>query len=204
MKKPEKKETEKKGKKFHTLRHQISMIFTAVLLFSIVTITVINGFFLEKYYISQKVEMLLQAEATLSKLDIEAILENGDVSVADEIGRDSARNNFSWVITDEANSFEYGWGESKDMLRVRLFGYIYNLEQDKPKGKILRKSEHCTIQQIHDRFAGMDYVECWGQFDNGYYYLIRTPLESIRESAGISNKFYFFVGIVIVLLPSAE
>ncbi len=58
MKKPEKKETEKKGKKFHTLRHQISMIFTAVLLFSIVTITVINGFFLEKYYISQKVEML--------------------------------------------------------------------------------------------------------------------------------------------------
>ena len=84
MKKPEKKETEKKGKKFHTLRHQISMIFTAVLLFSIVTITVINGFFLEKYYISQKVEMLLQAEATLSKLDIEAILENGDVSVADE------------------------------------------------------------------------------------------------------------------------
>ena len=199
MTSPEKKEAGKKGKKFHTLRHQISMIFTAVLLFSIVTITVINGFFLEKYYISQKVEMLLQAEATLSKLDIEAILEKGDVSVADEIGRDSARNNFSWVITDEANSFEYGWGESKDMLRVRLFGYIYDLEQDKPKGKILRKADNCTIQQIHDRFAGMDYVECWGQFDNGYYYLIRTPLESIRESAGISNKFYFFVGIVIVL-----
>ena len=94
MTSPEKKEAGKKGKKFHTLRHQISMIFVAVLLFSIVTITVINGFFLEKYYISQKVEMLLQAEATLSKLDIEAILEKGDVSVADEIGRDSARNNF--------------------------------------------------------------------------------------------------------------
>lgn len=75
MKSSEKREAGKKGKKFHTLRHQISMIFTAVLLFSIVTITVINGFFLEKYYISQKVEMLLEAEKTLSELDIESILE---------------------------------------------------------------------------------------------------------------------------------
>ena len=32
MTSPEKKEAGKKGKKFHTLRHQISMIFTAVLL----------------------------------------------------------------------------------------------------------------------------------------------------------------------------
>ena len=25
-----------------------------------------------------------------------------------------------------------------------------------------------------------------GQFDNGYYFLIRSPLESIKESASIS------------------
>ena len=47
---------------------------------------------------------------------------------------------------------------------------------------------------------GMDYVECWGKFDNGNYFLIRSPLESIQESANISNKFYFFVGIVIIVI----
>lgn len=39
-----------------------------------------------------------------------------------------------------------------------------------------------------------------GKFDNGNYFLIRSPLESIQESANISNKFYFFVGIVIIVI----
>ena len=39
-----------------------------------------------------------------------------------------------------------------------------------------------------------------GKFDNGNYFLIRSPLESIRESADISNKFYFFVGIIIIVI----
>lgn len=46
----------------------------------------------------------------------------------------------------------------------------------------------------------MDYVECWGELSGGDYFLIRTPLESIRESVATSNNFYFFVGIVILLL----
>ncbi len=203
----------KKNKKFHTLRHQISVIFMTVLLFSILAITAVNGFFLEKYYISKKVEVLMEAERSLSKLDMEVLVErnrdtlednekhglDGD-NVGEEIIRDSARNNFSWVIIDEANSRGYGWGESKEMLRLRLFGYIYDLNLDKMDGQILKTKDNCTIQQVHDRFAGMDYVECWGQFENGYYYLIRTPLESIRESAVISNKFYFAVGIIIMVL----
>ncbi len=33
-----------------------------------------------------------------------------------------------------------------------------------------------TIQQSHDRFAGMDYVECWGQLDNGTLFYHKAPL----------------------------
>ena len=55
--------------------------------------------------------------------------------------------------------------------------------------RVLKKTDTCTMWQVHDRFAGMEYVECWGQFDNGYYFLIRSPLESIKESASISNSF---------------
>ena len=65
---------------------------------------------------------------------------------------------------------------------------------------ILKQTEDGTIWQVHDRFAGMEYVECWGQYENGYYYLIRSPLESIKESAAISNNFYLFVGVVIILI----
>ncbi len=33
-----------------------------------------------------------------------------------------------------------------------------------------------------------------------HYFIIRTPLESIRESADISNKFYFAVGLMIIIV----
>lgn len=46
----------------------------------------------------------------------------------------------------------------------------------------------------------MDYVECWGMLDEDHYFIIRTPLESIRESADISNKFYFAVGLAIIIV----
>ena len=39
-----------------------------------------------------------------------------------------------------------------------------------------------------------------GQLDEEHYFIIRTPLESIRESADISNKFYFAVGLMIIIL----
>ena len=44
----------KTDKKFHTLQHQISVVFICLLLLSIFTITLINGLFLEKYYVIQK------------------------------------------------------------------------------------------------------------------------------------------------------
>ena len=86
------------------------------------------------------------------------------------------------------------------MLRSKQFGYINNLDQDMQHSRVLKKTDTCTMWQVHDRFAGMEYVECWGQFDNGYYFLIRSPLESIKESASISNSFYFIVGIIIIVV----
>ena len=53
--------TGKTDKKFHTLQHQISVVFICLLLLSIFTITLINGLFLEKYYVSKKVEVLEEA-----------------------------------------------------------------------------------------------------------------------------------------------
>ena len=88
------------------------------------------------------------------------------------------------------------------MFRNRLFGYAYDLDQDSKKNVIreLEKTDTYVVQQVHDRFANMDYVECWGELSGGDYFLIRTPLESIRESVSTSNNFYFFVGTVILML----
>ena len=56
------------------------------------------------------------------------------------------------------------------------------------------------VEKPNKNLFELDYVECWGQLDDEHYFIIRTPLESIRESANISNKFYFAVGLAIIVV----
>ena len=199
MKKPK-----EKIKKIHSLRHQITAYFIGLLFLSILTITVINGAFLEKYYVTKKIDVLLNLRTTLENTDIDKMMNSnsskGSESIPDEIQRACSRNNLSWVIIDSSNTSWLSWGENEKMLQSKLFGYVYGLDEDGDKSRTLKQGDNYTIQQSHDRFAGMDYVECWGQLDEERYFIIRTPLESIRESADISNKFYFAVGLMIIIL----
>ena len=231
----EKKQKTKKLRRFQSLQRQITLIFIIVLLFSILLISLLNGFFLEKYYISQKTNVLINAKESLSSLDIDTIVENsydtsfefyfgeeedftddyeddiniGDepddadeavYSALDEMGKFSSRNNLSWVVINRENSSSYAWGENDKMLRSKLFGYVYHL--DSSESRIIKKSDDCVVQQVSDRFVGMDFVECWGALKNDYYFLIRTPLESITESVRISNRFYFFVGAIVTAVSA--
>ncbi len=134
------------------------------------------------------------------------IQDNGSVvdeKDYDKILRISTRYNLSWVVLDSENSRYCVWGDNEAILPEKLFGYAYGLDQDNNEGTILRKEENYQIQQVHDRYVGLDYVECWGQYDNGSYFLIRSPLESMQESVSISNRFYFFVGLLVILVSGA-
>ena len=203
MKKPEKQKKDT-PKKVHSLRHQITAYFIGLLFLSILTITVINGAFLEKYYVSKKIDVLLDLRTTLESTDIDELMNSEDEessrSIPDEIQRACSRNNLSWVVIDSSNTSWLSWGENEKMLQSKLFGYVYDLDEDGGKSHVLKRGDDYTIQQSHDRFAGMDYVECWGMLDEDHYFIIRTPLESIRESADISNKFYFAVGLAIIIV----
>lgn len=190
-------------KKVHSLKTQITVTFIGLLLLSVLSIFVINGLFLERYYVSKKTDVLLEAQDFLSRLDIDQMVyEDGTwEEPSSEVVRQGTQNNLSWVVINADNSKYYCWPVNEDQLRSKLFfGYASDLDTDKGKGKILEKTDQYVVQQVHDRFSGMDYVECWGRFENGNYFLVRSPLESIRESAAISNKFSFFVGIVIVIV----
>ena len=68
------------------------------------------------------------------------------------------KNIISWVIIDSSNTSWLSWGENEKMLQSKLFGYVYDLDKDGEKSHTLKKGADYTIQQSHDRFAGMDYV----------------------------------------------
>ena len=189
------------GRRFHPLRRQIAALFIGLILLSICLITAVNGLFLESYYISKKTETLQNAVKGLEKLNI---IENADgtwtAEIPDSMYKASSEKNLSWTVITWDGQEVASFGSNDDMLENRLIGYAYDLDQNKGRQKILEKTDTYVIQQVSDRFAEMDYVESWGNIDGRFYFLIRSPLESIRESVSISNSFYLYVGAAILLI----
>ena len=60
------------------------------------------------------------------------------------------------------------------------------------------ETDDYVIQKVQDKYMGMDYVEIWGELNNSNYCIIRTPLESIRESVDISKGFYLYAGVTVL------
>lgn len=201
---PLKKNKEKNRiRKFHPLRRQLEFLFIGLLIFSLCSITLINMLFLERYYIAKKTEVLKSAMEDLESLQLITDEEgNNSAEVSDAMKKDSSESNLTWIIITADGQKVASAGENEGMLQARLIGYAYELDKKHVKSKILDQTDSYVIQQVSDRFVGMDYLESWGFFDNGCYFLIRTPLESIRESVFISNSFYFVVGVFIIAVSA--
>ena len=74
MKTPGKHKKNAKAQKLHTMKHQITFTFIGLLLLSVLAITLINGIFLEKYYVSRKKEVLLEAKEVLAQIDVDEVV----------------------------------------------------------------------------------------------------------------------------------
>lgn len=190
----------------YSLRNQIALTFIGMTLLSVVAIAVINGFFLAEYYVARKTDVLKEAYGDLGTFDIElesaGTTDTGEVSVPVELKKASIENNLTWIITNrQGQALLYNVQERDvDRMEASLFGYQTGM--DVQQKEILEKTNDYAIQKSRDRSAGMEYLELWGEFDNGNSCMIRSPLESIRESASISNMFYLHVGLAIIAVSA--
>ena len=98
--KPKKKMAGKSEKrKFHPLRRQIEFWFIGLFLLSMVITTVINGLFLEHYYISKKTDVLQEAVKNLEALKMTTDSDGKcSADISDEMFKDSSENNLTWVV----------------------------------------------------------------------------------------------------------
>ena len=178
----------------HKLKTQVAATLIGLMLLALLSIGMINVFFLENYYISQKTEVLKKAYSELEDFDV-----YGE-DISDSLSVTSSENNLSWIVTNSTNSEAKYCGQEREkkQLITSLFGYQTGLEKNN-SSEIIDENDLYIIQKSKNKFTGMEYVELWGTLKNGNSCLIRSPLESIRESVDISNRFLISVGISIVL-----
>lgn len=180
----------------HTINKQIATIFTCIMLGTIMLCWVANSVFLEQYYINNKKKVIKDAYQSIN----EAVM-NGDVTSSDyekNIRIICDMYNISVVVIDAQSNTVTSSNRDSDFLIRRLYDNLFNLRVN--DHSVLETTDTYEIATLKDRGLGTEYLEMCGVLDNGNLFLIRSPLEGIRDSVKIANTFLAYVGVIATLI----
>lgn len=180
----------------HSLKKQMSVIFIGLIAFIVVMIFIVNSSFLERYYQKNKETELMNFYTEVENALIDAnISESG---VQETLGYTAEKMNVSAMVAEGNIIIFQTAREDNNMLMIRLAGYLF--EKNQKEGVLLAQGDNYEIRKVRDRMSQSDYMEMWGYVDDNHSFIIRTPLESIKESATLANQFLIYLGIVAILI----
>ena len=174
-------------------------IFIGLLACMVVALLVINMTFLEPYYIQNKEKSFRGMYETLNQVAQDQ--SYSDEEVSSDVAKQAERNNLSFLIIDETTGNKYTNVYNQEMLFNQLLGYVIN--QSQQNAEILESTDAYQMLQAKDPWNETEYLVMWGNFEDGSQFLMRSPLESMRESAAISNRFLIYIGSVLILAAGA-
>lgn len=155
---------------------------------------ILNHTFLEQFYMYDKQNGLLETYELICDVKEDGLLTEDSFDVTFE--NLCERENFNILVIDEWGQIVRSSVREQSMLFMQLQEL---LGADKPFGEsqVLVSTESYTIMRQKDHRLQSDYIALWGTLseDGGIVY-VRSALESIRESARISNRFFALVGLL--------
>lgn len=189
----------------NSISRKFAGIFFLLMSGTILLCWFLNITFLEKFYIRDKQTALLNAYAFINSAIEQGTFDSEEFEL--ELQGLSARYNMDVLILDaDSQTLKYA-GVNPETTRIQLWDNLFLQGQgipgpngmEFPQKQSLLETEDYKIEIVRDRILKNENVEMWGSLDNGNYFLIRTALESIRDSVGVANRFLGHVGIIAAL-----
>lgn len=176
----------------HSIKRQMITVFVGLVALMIVVFLVINGNFLERYYIADKQTKFVNLYEQLEVAAVEDTLMED--SVNESLGMFAQQNNISLLVKIQAEGKMYSNAKDHSMMENLLAGLTF----DKIKKSTLNKTDNYEVGKISSPKDATDYLAMWGRFSNGDTCILMSPLESIRDSVDVFNKFIAVVGMFVI------
>ena len=182
-----------------SIRRQITAIFIALLVFVLGAVLVINNGFLGTYYLSHKTEDLIR---TYNEID--GMLQEGaltDFSVARGLLIRTERANIDLAVVDSGGEAQLSTLSKEDPRFIQMLSE--SLGQDINIEDILIQNDNFTVYRSATQSgsgSNVEYLKMWGNFSDGSWFVMQSPLASIRESASLANQFLIYLGSVGIVL----
>lgn len=183
----------------YSIRKQFTLVFGLLMAGTILLCWFINNTFLEDYYLRNKERAMLSAYAVINKASNEEAFDSEAFDI--EFQMICGRNNINIIILDAETKTLKTSMNNYQILSRQLLDYLFDQNMD-PESRVLFKEDNYEMNIIRDDRTQQEYVDMWGVLDNGNLFLFRSPLESIRQSVAVANRFLAYVGLVSVLISA--
>ncbi len=200
----------------HSIRVKMIISLIVLLLVSILILWFLNVKFLPDYYVRYKVktieEMRLKAEDIFVKY-----LNSPDVSKDDYfssvMSRLEGNNNVSINIFTLRNNLLAQQTIYYSDYPLKMSGPQITIMQDRinnffksntnPEVEQLISDDQYHLIKVYDDTSQTDYIDLFGVINNSQHFIyIRSNLDGIYEAVNVSNRFLFYVGIIVVIIGS--
>lgn len=188
-------------KKNKQVKHSLTVQFTKTIL-GLIAGTVLlcwflNTTFLEGYYTYNKQQAMLEGFTTIDQKSEEGNLDSASFDVGFE--QICANGNISILVISADGSIVRASVNDTNALKRQFMDVLFSNDQDR-SAEVLKETSKYVLEKQVDSRMNEEYLVLWGTLSDGNLILMRTALESIRESAGISNRFLAYIGIFAIIL----
>ena len=185
------KKTEKSS-----LTKELAVIISGLVVGTVILCWLLNTVFLERYYVLNKQSILEDGFRIIDEASAAGTLQNSDFDVTFE--NLCANGNITVLIINSNRSVvRSSVGDPQKML-IELMDIIFGGPNETVT--MLVEEDRYIIQRRTDTRLNAEYLVLYGTLSNGNMILMRSALESIRESVKISNQFLLYIGILAIVV----
>jgi len=179
-----------------SLRARLFTYLAAVTVMMVFFSWLMNSLFLENYYIYSKEKELVQNYWTINQL-----YNLDSAGLALELEKMQLNLGLQLVVFDDnLDALYFAWQDTvrwggRQVLIPGVPGLLDFMKEKNP-------DKPYEIYHNFDERLKSHYVDLLGRLDNGLYLLLRTPIQSITESAAIANRFMLLTGLIGIAISA--
>ncbi len=186
-----------------SIKVRLTAAYVTIMCLSFLVILFLNSSFLEEYYLAKKTDSLEYVQERLDEAS--KVNDNGNYASLEndyDFHNYCSEKNISVIIINRDSS-QIVYSNSRDpksMYAQALFGTMTEFMQG--THEIIKQGDNYILEKSVDNGRFTDSLNMVGTLKNMNSFLVTTPIQSMKDSAQISNLFYLYVGIGTVLVSS--
>ncbi len=178
---------------------QICIVIIGLVAGTVLLCWFLNTSLLEQYYSKTKANQLISGYTLVDRAAKQNRLTDDELDV--QLERLNANKNIELLIIAPDGTVVRTTSNDTLNLIERFMDVLFGAASDKARREVVRTTNY-TVLKVTDQRMSAEYLVLWGTLEDGNLVMMRTALESIRESVTISNRFLAYIGICSVLFSA--